>query len=194
MRFLLALAFALCFASATLAQQNVPLPPPEQGGLNQEYDTNMLYELLRLAPSKESAAFVAQKIRATWMKSESPTVSLLIQRALILQGEKNLVGALGILKAIISIDPKYPQARLMRAQLLFAKQDIGGALEDLTWVLASEPRNFDALAGIGSVMQQIGYEKQALAIFRRLHEIYPLMDQVPEALKVLERKVEGQDI
>jgi hypothetical protein len=61
-------------------------------------------------------------------------------------------------------------------------------------VLAREPRHFGALTGLGVIMQDIGQDKHALAAFRRAIEIYPFLQSVPDFIKKLEVKVEGQDI
>jgi tetratricopeptide (TPR) repeat protein len=60
--------------------------------------------------------------------------------------------------------------------------------------LKREPRHFGALSGLGLILQDIGDDKQALDIYRRVLAIYPSMERVPEIVRKLQDKVEGRDI
>jgi hypothetical protein len=44
------------------------------------------------------------------------------------------------------------------------------------------------------ILQEFGYEKQALTVFRRALDIYPHMQKIPDMVKSLTEKVEGRDI
>jgi hypothetical protein len=61
-------------------------------------------------------------------------------------------------------------------------------------VLKREPRHFGALAGLGLILQDIGDDRQALEIYRRVLAIYPRMEHIPDAVKRLQEKVEGRDL
>lgn len=74
------------------------------------------------------------------------------------------------------------------------KKDYGRALADIREVLKREPRHFGALAGFGLIMQDIGDDKQALEVYRRVLTLYPRMERIPDLVKTLQSKVEGRDI
>jgi Flp pilus assembly protein TadD len=74
------------------------------------------------------------------------------------------------------------------------KKDYGHALSDIREVLRREPRHFGALSGLGLIMQDIGDDKQALAVYRRALAVYPRLQRIPDLVKTLQEKVEGRDI
>jgi hypothetical protein len=43
-------------------------------------------------------------------------------------------------------------------------------------------------------MTEVGDDKQALEVYRRLLAVYPKMQRIPELVKTLQEKVEGRDI
>ncbi|MBX3553334.1 MAG: tetratricopeptide repeat protein, partial [Pseudolabrys sp.] len=61
-------------------------------------------------------------------------------------------------------------------------------------VLAQEPRHYQALAGLGIILQDLGEDKRALEAFRRALEINPHIENVPDLVKRLKLKVEGREI
>ncbi len=85
---------------------------------------------------------------------------------------KNLDVAIRLLNTIIEIRPNYTEAWNRRATLYFLK-DYSNSLADLRQVLSREPRHFGALAGLGTIMEELGEEKQALEAFRRAQAVHP---------------------
>ena len=61
-------------------------------------------------------------------------------------------------------------------------------------MLAQEPRHYQALAGLGIILQDIGEEKLALQAYRRALEINPHLESISESVRRLKLKVEGRDI
>ena len=78
--------------------------------------------------------------------------------------------------------------------MFFLKRDYGSAMVDLRKVLSLEPRHFGALAGLGMILQEIGEDKQALAVYRRATDVYPRLKGMDEKIKSLTEKVHGRDI
>jgi cytochrome c-type biogenesis protein CcmH/NrfG len=74
------------------------------------------------------------------------------------------------------------------------KKDFGSSLADIREVLKREPRHFGALMGLGMIMSEVGDDKQALEVYRRLLAVYPKMQRIPDMVKTLQEKVEGRDI
>jgi tetratricopeptide (TPR) repeat protein len=204
-----ALAAALVAGSA-FAQQSPPVGPPEppgkkdlveppseipklpRGGRIRNLD--FLFGALKVAPDEASAKNIEDRIWALWLASGSDTCNLLMTRVKkAIDGEDyNL--AIRLLDAIIEIRPKYVEAWNRRATVFFLKRDYGSALLDLRQVLASEPRHFGALAGLGAIMQDIGDDKAALDAYRRALAIDPHLKGISEKVKTLTDKVEGRPI
>jgi tetratricopeptide (TPR) repeat protein len=205
----LALAAVLAAGSA-FAQQSPPVGPPEppgkkdlveppseipklpRGGRIRNLD--FLFGALKVAPDEASAKNIEDRIWALWLASGSDTCNLLMTRVKkAIDGEDyNL--AIHLLDAIIEIRPKYVEAWNRRATVYFLKRDYGSALLDLRQVLATEPRHFGALAGLGAIMQDIGDEKAALEAYRRALAIDPHLKGVSEKVKSLTDKVDGRPI
>jgi tetratricopeptide (TPR) repeat protein len=102
--------------------------------------------------------------------------------------------AIKLLDAIIKIRPDYTEAWNRRATIYYRRKDYGRALADIGEVLKREPRHFGALSGLGLILQDIGDDKQALEVYRRVLAVYPRIDRIPEVVKKLEEEVEGRPI
>ena len=117
-----------------------------------------------------------------------------MMRVKLASDAKNLDLAIRLLNTIIEIRPQYTEAWNRRATLYFLKKDYSNSLADLRQVLAREPRHFGALAGLGTIMQDLGDDKRALEIYRKALAIHPRLPRVPDLIKTLTEKVEGRDI
>src|SRR5262249_47520798 len=108
--------------------------------------------------------------------------------------KKELDVALKLLNAIIDLQPDYAEAWNRRATIYFNNKDYGSAIADIHEVLAREPRHFGALAGLGTIMQELGDDKAALEAYRRALALHPKLEKIPEIVKRLTEKVEGREI
>ncbi len=117
-----------------------------------------------------------------------------MSRVKLASDAKNLDLAIRLLNTIIEIRPQYTEAWNRRATLYFLKKDYGNSLADIRQVLAREPRHFGALAGLGTIMEEFGEEKQALEAFRKAQAVHPRLKGVADQVKSLTDKVDGRDI
>jgi tetratricopeptide (TPR) repeat protein len=129
-----------------------------------------------------------------WALSRSDTTNLLMTRVRTAFEKRDVDLALKLLDGIVKIKPDYVEAWNRRATIYFTKKDYGRALADLREVIKREPRHFGALSGLGLILQDLGEDKQALDVYRRVLAIYPRMERVPEIVRKLQDKVEGRDI
>jgi tetratricopeptide (TPR) repeat protein len=102
--------------------------------------------------------------------------------------------AIQLLDAVIELKPNYIEAWNRRATIFYTRKQYGLALADIRQVLAREPRHFGALAGLGTILQDIGEDKAALDAFRRALVVDPHLEGVADKVKTLAEKVEGRDI
>jgi tetratricopeptide (TPR) repeat protein len=153
-----------------------------------------LFAALKAAPDEETAKAVESRIWATWMVSPSDTAMLLMTRVRKAIEDKDKPLAIKLLDAIIKIKPDYVEAWNERATIYFGEKKFGRAIADLSQVLVREPRHFGALSGLGMILQEIGDDKGALEAYRRALAVYPRLEHVPDIVKKLSDKVEGQDI
>ncbi|HET7191932.1 MAG TPA: tetratricopeptide repeat protein [Pseudolabrys sp.] len=199
LRFLAALLIATAALSAPAdAQSGHWVKPPDKlphiGAGDRTQNLDFLFGALKLAPDDITAKAIEQRIWALWTVSHSDTANLLMTRVKTAIESKDLDVAVQLLDGIIKVKPDYVEAWNRRATIYYMKKDYGHALADIREVLKREPRHFGALAGFGLIMQDIGDDKQALEVYRRVLTLYPRMERIPDLVKTLQSKVEGRDI
>jgi tetratricopeptide (TPR) repeat protein len=194
-----ALAFALVafIAPPALAQSPPPRPPdaaPKVPRGERTGNLDFLLGALKVAPDDASAKSIEDRIWALWMASGSDTANLLMSRVRSAVEAEDVALALRLLDAIIEVRPQYAEAWHRRATLFAMKKDYAAALADLRQVLRREPRHFGALVQLGTVMQDMGDEKNALDAYRKALAIHPRLKGVAEKIQSLTEKVEGRAI
>ena len=102
--------------------------------------------------------------------------------------------AIKLLDAVIRLRPDYIEGWNRRATLYYLKGDYARSLQDIQQVLAREPRHFGALAGLGTILQEIGEDKAALEAFRRALAVDPHLEGIADKVNALAETVEGRDI
>lgn len=188
-------ALALLAPAQAGAQSTTWIDPPAnapraRGG----HDIEFLFGALKAAPDEASAKAIEDRIWAHWLASGSETVNLLMTRVKTAVDKEELDLAIRMLDAIIEIRPQYAEAWNRRATVFYLKKDYASALTDLRQTLRREPRHFAALAGLGTIMQDIGDEKGALDAFRAALALHPRLKGMAERVRTLTEKVEGRPI
>jgi tetratricopeptide (TPR) repeat protein len=168
------------------------LPRAEHGEPTYSLDT--LFSALKIAPDETSAKAIENRIWAVWVESGSDTCDLLMTRVKDAIEEKDYDLSIRLLDSIIAVRPGYVEAWNQRATVYYLKDDYAHAIADIAEVLAREPRQFGALAGLGLMLQDIGDDKDALEAYRRALVIDPHLENIPDVVKTLTEKVEGRDI
>jgi tetratricopeptide (TPR) repeat protein len=196
-----ALACVLAFACPAFAQDRNPgegrsfaQPPDKLPKVPRGQDIEFLFGALKAAPNEEAAKAVEGRIWALWMTSPSDTATLLMSRVRAAVEAKNLDLAVRLLDSIVVLRPDYIEAWNRRATIHFMRKDFTRSIEDIRQTLAREPRHFGALAGLGMIMQELGEDKRALEVYRKVIEVNPQTPRVPDLIKSLTEKVEGRDI
>lgn len=194
----LLLATLLGLPAATLAQSpDELLSPPgdmQAGQADPVYSLDTLFGALKIAPNTASAKAIENRIWAKWIESGSDTCDLLMTRVKDAIEDKDYDLAIRLLNSIIAIRPGYVEAWNQRATVYYLKDDYGHAVADIAEVLAREPRQFGALAGLGLMLQDMGDDKDALEAYRKALAIDPHLENIPDTVKTLSDKVEGRDI
>jgi tetratricopeptide (TPR) repeat protein len=175
-----------------LVEPPAQLPKPPRGDRTRNLD--FLFGALKAAPDDASAKHIEDRIWSLWLASGSDTCNLLMTRVKAAVDGENYDLAIRLLDAIIELRPKYVEAWNRRATVFFLKKDYGSAIADLRQVLTREPRHFGALSGLGTMLQDIGDDKDALAVYRRALAVHPRLNGIAEKVKTLIEKVEGRDI
>ncbi len=155
---------------------------------------NELFDRLAKAIDEREAKSVAAAIQRVWTRSGSDTSDLLMTRAMQAMQHKDNGLALELLDRILEIQPDFTEARNQRATVRFLMEDYDGAMRDIATVLASEPRHFGALAGMGFVLQKTQHEKLAVRAFRRALEINPRQEEIRKMVEKLALEYDALDI
>lgn len=169
-------------------------PQRDDTATDDKTSLDTLYSRLENAESPKRAKAIAQRIERQWLQSASPTVDLLITRAMALTREEQYDLALAILDAVVVAAPDFAEGWNRRAMVHFQKRDFRAALSDLQRVLSLEPRHFRAMQGLAVIFNEFGDKARALATYRRLLDVYPLQEEARDAVEELQTDVEGQDI
>jgi tetratricopeptide (TPR) repeat protein len=167
---------------------NVPAPLPRDKQLDAFFET--------LKGSDGDAARRAEDgIILIWMKSGSDTIDLMMGWALQAVEKKDYPAALDFLDRVISMKPDYAEGWNRRATVYYLTDKYGPAVADMERVLALEPRHFAALAGLGTILRELGDEKRALVAYREALKLDPHLDNVRKAIDDLTTKgVDGRDL
>ena len=195
-------AALLAAAPAALGQTPAPAapagagaaPPAKPEAPSRTELLKKLYADLATAKDAAEAEPIVGAIQEIWVQSDSPTASLLLNRALAAAQEKNYEQALQFLDYLTGLYPDWAEGFNRRAYLYVVRLDYARALGDLRRVLALDPGNFRALEGLVQVLRTMGQDKAALEVVRELIKVHPHSPGAQEALKELERAVDGQGI
>jgi tetratricopeptide (TPR) repeat protein len=153
-----------------------------------------LFERLAKAQAPAQAAMVAEAIRRRLGRSGSDTADLLVSRANGALVADDPALAIELLDRAIMLRPHWAEGWNSRALVFFALEDHTRAMADLVEVLRLEPRHYQAMMGLGAIMQQRGQVKAAYHLYQRAQAIYPLYDKSNEAIEKLRPQVEGRDL
>ncbi len=153
-----------------------------------------LFKLLAAAKDGEEAETVERSILRAWLESGSPTIDLLMRRAIEAMREEDYALALDHLDSVVSLKPDYAEGWNKRATVYYLIDEYGQSIADIEHALKLEPRHFGAMSGLGRILEEIGEEEKALTVFHRVLEIHPNLEAIQEIVEELERKVGGRDI
>ncbi|WP_233270460.1 tetratricopeptide repeat protein [Chachezhania sediminis] len=156
-------------------------------------DEGALLKALRTADPDE-AEHLERQLQALWSKSGSPAMDLLLRRGrdALENGEPGL--AIEHLTALVDHAPDFAEGWQMRAAAYFQVELYGPALSDLEHALALNPNHYNAMLGLGSILESVGLDDLAWEAYSQAHEINPNQEDVAKALDRLRRSVEGTDL
>ena len=169
---------------------NAPLLAP----LDRNKMLGQLYDQLSSAKDLGAARPIMDSIEELWRSSGSDTVDLLLSRVDHFTKDADLDLAGQVLDALADLAPENAEVWHKRARVEVLSNDYTAALADLRRSLNLDPRNYNAISDLGSVLQQVGAKKEALEAYRKALKANPFLDEARDAVKELTREVDGQDI
>lgn len=197
MRILLAFVVLTTFTAVASAQpalrQTLPDPANTSPPTRAER-LDALFERLQTADNEAEGLSAEGEIIKLWHESGSDTVDLLMEWTLTAMDEENYPLALDFLDRITSLKPDYVEGWNKRATVHYLTDDYGKSLADLERTLALEPRHFGALAGLGTILRELGDEERALLAYKEAVALDPFIEDVQKAIDELAAETEGQNL
>ena len=132
-----------------------------------------------------------REIWREWRKSGSVSMDHLVKRGVVAMQQGRLKVAAGHFSAAIDHAPDYAEAWNKRATVYYLMDEFGLSMSDIRQALLLNPRHFGAMAGLGSILEQIDRPKDALMFYERALQVHPHQKGVKEAIERLNTEVKG---
>ena len=166
--------------------QRLPPKPPET--------EEQLLTRLAKAPDQRGARTIERELKARWSHSGSPSADLLLKRTDQAMEAQDFDTARQIAQRLTDIAPNFAEAWHRRATLATHKDDYEDALTSLRHTLALQPKNFEALAELGEILEEYNDKPHALEAYRQAKALDPFIEGVADRIRELSKAVEGQGI
>lgn len=153
-----------------------------------------LFSELKAATTPEEASRKAVAIQKLWMETKSPTLTLLMNRAMKALAEDEVPLAIELLSRVIAEKPDLVEAWNQRATAFYILGDIPRSLADVAETLKREPRHFGALSGLGMIMMDQGRMTQARTAFEKALALYPLLKSAREAIDLIDKSQQASPL
>lgn len=138
-------------------------------------ELDRLFVVLKKTSDVKEAAKISRQIQGLWSQSGSDTIDLLMQWAEDGINEQNYALALDFLDNVVALEPHYAEGWVRRAAVHMQLNDLKLAMIDLQQSLMLEPRNYNALFLVGSIMEMTGRNQLALKAYEDALDYYPQM-------------------
>ena len=159
----------------------------------EDAELDALFEGLKSA-DETAAQQIQSRIYEIWSNSGSPSMDLLLERGREALEEGDVKLAIEHFTALVDHAPDFAEGYNARATAYFQNGQYGPSLEDIRSTLALNPRHFGALGGLALILEEIGMPEESLAAWREVEKINPSHPGLDDALKRLEREVEGETL
>ena len=168
----------------------LPFASPVQGQDLPAADLDRLMaELAR--PDQDRWMRIERQIEREWQRSGSAVADYLFQRGQDALREGQTDAAIAHFSAVIDHAPDFPEAWNARATAWFLANRLGPAMADIEEVLARTPQHFGALAGMGTILEQVGRLEAARAAFSAALALNPHRPGLRQAVERLDRALAG---
>ena len=154
-------------------------------------DLDGLFAQLKRTRDAKVAKRISERIWSKWQESNSKSIDLLTNWARGAMQRDQDAAALDLLDQVIVIAPDYAEGWNQRATLHYKMENYGRSIADIEQTLAREPRHYGALAGLATILQKMGRDRDALETWYRTLSVYPAMKSAQDAVIKLEEKLAG---
>ncbi|ASM72806.1 MULTISPECIES: hypothetical protein [Roseobacteraceae] len=148
-------------------------------------DVPALLEQLQTADAAQ-AAQIERELERTWAQSGSVAMNMLLERGRKAMEQQDFAAAIDHLTALTDHAPEFAEGYHVRAMAYHQSGLYGPALEDLWRTLALNPYNYNAIFGLGVMLQEFGDSIGAARAFGHVLELNPGHESAKDALMRLE--------
>lgn len=156
-------------------------------------DESVLLEQLATADAVD-AIRIDRQLQALWSKSGSASMDLLLKRGRDALEVSDTRAAIEHLTALTDHAPEFAEGWHARASAYFEADLIGPALGDLEHALALNPNNYNAIFGLGAILETLGDKPRAFEAYERVLAINPHHEEAIKARDRLAGQVGGTSL
>ncbi|MFV0512415.1 MAG: tetratricopeptide repeat protein [Jhaorihella sp.] len=155
-------------------------------------EASLLGALAKAGPSE--ARHLERQLQALWRRSGSASMDLLAKRGREALESGETRAAIEHLTALTDHAPDFAEGWYLRASAYFEAGLVGPALADLGRALTLNPNNYEAIFGLGSILESLDDIERARAAYARALAIHPHNEDAARALERLEPRMKGTSL
>ena len=149
--------------------------------------------MLELRDADEvSAKRISGEIELLWRQSGSASADFLLKRGRDAIERGEVEAAVDHFSALIDHAPEFAEGWVSRASAFVQQGRYGMAISDLEHALAINPQHYEAIFGLGVILELIGKPDDAFEAMTLLKSIHPHYPDLSETLARLEPMAKGQ--
>lgn len=134
---------------------------------------------------------LAKEIVLRWGHSGSAAMDLLLKRGTEAAMRGDFDQAIGHLTALTDHAPEFAEGWHQRASAFYRMDRYGLAMHDLERALHLNPDHFQAMFGLGAILEQVGKPKLALEAYSLALSVHPHYEEAKNAIARLGSSVTG---
>jgi tetratricopeptide (TPR) repeat protein len=151
--------------------------------------------LAQLQNAQEAeAARIEREIDILWSRTGSASMDLLLKRGRDAMEEDDTQAAIEHFTALTDHAPEFAEGWHARATAYYTAGLYGPAMADLERALVLNPQNFNAIFGLGVMMQEFGEYERAEQAFRNVLDLHPHHENAKTALDQLKGRGIGRTL
>ena len=152
-----------------------------------------MLEALRTAQPAE-ATRLTREIERVWSQSGSTSLDMLLRRGREALEAEEIDVAIEHLTAVTDHAPDFAEGWHVRATAFYMKGLYGPALDDLQKALILNPDNYNAIFGLGVMLQEFGELSRAEQAFSQVIDLNPNHEPASNALERLKSDGIGREL
>lgn len=156
-------------------------------------DESELLDRLAVAPHEE-AMQIEKELALIWSRSGSDAMDLLLERGRRALRDGEYKAAVEHLTALTDHAPDFAEGWNARAIAYWQLGQYGPSIADIGRTLALNPNHFGAMAGLASMLEDMGQLQDALDVQRQIEAIHPTRPGVREGILRLNKQIGGAEL